>query len=122
MFFDHSSQKTFIERSVQFEEDPMQEIELAQGECSNPPLHDDVSDDTSSNFYYFDIYEDYNDMHLDHESPIHPKWDEKTIQFVSDLARDPLNSRKNRSQFHNALSTCELNVLERYYMMVGSNT
>ena len=51
--FDPSSQKTFIERSVQFEENLMQETELAQGECSHPPLHDDVSDDYSSDFYLF---------------------------------------------------------------------
>ena len=30
--FDPSSQKTFIKRSVQFKEDSMQEIELAQGD------------------------------------------------------------------------------------------
>ena len=46
-----SSQKSFIERSVQFEEEPMQQIEIAQGECSNIPLHDDVSDDSYSNFF-----------------------------------------------------------------------
>ena len=56
--FDPSSQKTFIERSVQFEEEPMQEIELAQRECSNPALHDDVSDDTSYDFSYFYIDDD----------------------------------------------------------------
>ena len=43
--FDPSSQKTFIEISVQFEEDPMQEIELVKGDFSHPPLNDDVSDD-----------------------------------------------------------------------------
>ena len=45
--------------SVQFEKEPMQEIELAQGECSNPPLHDDVSDDNSYDFYDSDIDYDY---------------------------------------------------------------
>ena len=49
--FDRSSHKTFIERVVQFEEDPMQKIEIAQGECSNTPLHDDVSDDYSYDFH-----------------------------------------------------------------------
>ena len=43
--FDPSSHKTFIERSVQFKEDIMQETELAHRECSHPPLHDDVSDE-----------------------------------------------------------------------------
>ena len=97
----------------------MQEIELAQGECSNPPLHDDVSDDNSYDSSDSDIYDDDYYMHSDHDSPSHPKWDEKTIQSVGDLARDLLNSGKNRSQFHNELSTCELNLSERCFMMVG---
>ena len=59
------------------------------------------------------------DMNSDHKSPIHPKWDEKTIEAVGDLAGDPLDSRKTRSQFHNALSTCELNISKRCFMMVG---
>ena len=100
----------FIERSVQFEEEPMQEIKLAKGECSNPPLHDDVSDDNSYDSSDSDIYDDYYYMHLDHDSPIHPKWDKKTIQAARDLVGDPLDSRKTRSQFHNAFSTCELNI------------
>ena len=32
--FDPSSQKTFIERSVQFEEELMQEVKLIEGDCS----------------------------------------------------------------------------------------
>ena len=49
-----SSQNTFIERSVQFEEEPMPEPKLAPGESSNPPLQDDVSDE-----YISDIYDSY---------------------------------------------------------------
>ena len=29
----------------------MQEIELVKGDCSHPPLNDDVSDDSLSDFY-----------------------------------------------------------------------
>ena len=83
----------------------MQEIELAQGECSNPPLHDDVSDDNSYDSYDSDIYDDDYYMHSDHDSPIRPKWAKKTIQEVGDLVGDPLDSRKTRSQFHNDFST-----------------
>ena len=76
----------------------MQEIELAQGECSNPPFHDDVSDDYYSYFYdYYIYYYYYYDMHSYHDSPIHPRWAEKTIQSASDLVGDPLDSRKTRS-------------------------
>ena len=91
----------------------MQKIELAQGDCSHPPLHDNVSDDSSFDFYEYDVDDDYDGMHSDHESPIRSKWDEKTIQAVGDLVVDPLDSRKTRSQFHNAYSTCELNIVDR---------
>ena len=40
---------------------------------------------------------EYYDIHSDHESPIRPKWVEKTIQATGDLAGDPLDSRKARS-------------------------
>ena len=88
----------------------MQEIELTQGECSNTPLHDDVSDDNSSDFSNYDIdYYDY-DIYSYHDSPIWPKWAKKTIQAGGDLVGDPLQSRKTRSQFRNSFSTCELNI------------
>ena len=77
--FDPSSHKTFIERRVQFEEGSMQEIELVKGECSHPPLHDDVSDDSFSDFYDQYIEDDLCDMHTNHDSPRRPKWVEKTI-------------------------------------------
>ena len=46
-------------------------------------------------------------MNADTVSPIRPKW---TIQATGDLDGDPLDSMKARSQFHNAFSTCELNI------------
>ena len=64
--FDPSSEKKFIERSVQVEEDLMQETELAHGECSHHPLHDDVSDESFSDFFDFDIYDDVDEIYLDH--------------------------------------------------------
>ena len=77
----------------------MQGNELAQGECSHPPLHDDVSDESLSDFSDSGIGDD---MHSVHDSPIHPKWVEKTIEEAGDLVGDPLDSRKTRSQFHSA--------------------
>ena len=88
----------------------MQEVELAHGEYSCPPLHDDVIYDTSFKFFYSDIDDDYYDMNSYHDSPIRPKWVDKTIQVVGDLVGDPLDSSKTRSQFRNAFSTCELNI------------
>ena len=56
-------------------------------------------------------------MHSDHYSPIHLKWAQKIIQVVGDFVGDLVDSRKTRSQFHNAFSTCELNFSERSFMM-----
>ena len=97
----------------------MQEVELVEGDCSHPPLNDYVSDDSLSDFSDSDIEYDFYDMHIDHDSPIRIKWAEKTIQAVGDLARDPLDSRKTRSQFHNALSTFDTNIPNRCFMMVA---
>ena len=72
-----SSYNTFAERSVQIEDELMQEVELAHGECSHPPLHDDVSDEYISDFYNSDIDKYANDIHSYHDSPIQPKWAEK---------------------------------------------
>ena len=44
--FDTSTIKTFFERSVKFEEDPIPYFELAPGDCSSPQPFKDVSDDT----------------------------------------------------------------------------
>ena len=114
-----SSQKIFIERSVKFEEDPMWEVELVEGDCSHPPIKDDVNDVSNSEFYDYDMEYEYYGMNSYHDSPIRPKWVEKTIQAVGDLVGDPLDSRKTRSQFHNSLSTCDSNIPERCFMMVG---
>ena len=83
--FDPSSHKTFIERSVHFEEEPMQEIELVKGDYSHPPLNDDVSDDYLFDFYYYDMEYEDDEIHSDHDSPTRPKRAEKTIQEVGDL-------------------------------------
>ena len=61
-------------------------------------------------------------MHAYHDPPIRTKWAEKTIQAAGDLVGDPLDSRKTRSQFHNAFSTCELNISDRFFMMVVYDT
>ena len=43
--FDTSTLETFINRSVQFEEEPIPDFELAPGECSSPQHLDEVSND-----------------------------------------------------------------------------
>ena len=69
--------------------------------------------------FYSDIDDYYDDMYSYHDTPIRPKWDEKTIQVARDLAGDPLYSRKTISQFQNAFSTYDLNLLEKFFMIVG---
>ena len=117
--FDPSSQNTFIERSVQFEEELMPELELAPRECSTPPLQDDVSDESISDIY--NIYDshitEYDDEY--HGSPIRPKWDEKTIEETGDLDGNPLDPKKIRSQFHIAFSKSEVVLYKKLFMMVG---
>ena len=49
--FDTSNCKTFVERSVKFEEEPFPSFELAPGECSSPQPFEDVSDDECSVFF-----------------------------------------------------------------------
>ena len=44
--FDTSIGKSFVVRSVKFEEEPIPYFELAPGDCSSPQPFEDVSDDT----------------------------------------------------------------------------
>ena len=66
--------------SVQFKEELLEETKFAQGECSNPPLQYDVSDDfifDMSDIYDSDIDEDDDSYH---GSPIRPKLVEKPLK------------------------------------------
>ena len=94
----------------------MEETEFAQGECSHPPLQDYVSDEFISNIYDSDVFQ-YDDEYKG--LPIWPKWAEKTIEAAGDLASNPLDPGKTRSQFHTAFSTCEVNIAEEWFIMVG---
>ena len=49
-----NTKKSFIERSVQFEEEPMPSIEIRESSSSLQPLI--VSED-SNNFFYFDMFD-----------------------------------------------------------------
>ena len=56
-----------------------------------------------------------------HGSPIRPKWAEKTIEVAGDLDGSPLDPRKTRSQFHTASFESEVFLVEKFFMMVGSD-
>ena len=119
--FDTSTLNKFVERSVQFEEEPIPYFELASGECSSPQIFDDVSDDSCSVFS--DIPD--NDMGVDdifvYDSPSRPKWDEKIIQAAGELDGNPQGPRKTRSQTSNAFFAGDSDLAEHYYMLIGYN-
>ena len=103
--FDPSTQSTFIERSLHFEEEIIQDFETALGECSSPQHQDDVSDDSLYDNYDFEMVEyDF----FEHESPTWPKWVENTLEADGDLASNPLDPRKTRPQFHTACFSSEV--------------
>ena len=57
----------------------MEEIKLVKGECSHPPIHDDVSDDYISDFLDSDVFCDDDEMNSYHDSPLRLKWLDKMI-------------------------------------------
>ena len=63
-----STNKAFIERSVQFQKEPLVAVEV--GESSSPP---DVSEETNE-FADYDMY-DNDDLIVDHNIPTRPKWE-----------------------------------------------
>ena len=68
--------RTFVERSVKFEEEPIPYFKHALGECSSPQPFEDVSDDEFS--ILSDIYDkNVSEDHISvYDSPYRPKWAE----------------------------------------------
>ena len=91
--------KSFIERSVQFQEEPLAGVEV--GESSSPPEPLNVSEETNE-FADSDMYDSY-DLIADPDIPTRPKWAAKTIHAVGELAGNPSDPRRTRSQFESAL-------------------
>ena len=70
-----STKTDFIERSVQFEEDPLAAVEV--GESSSPP-HPLIVSEENNEFY--DSYISYNDDLFSYPNiPRKPKWEARTI-------------------------------------------
>ena len=112
-----STNKLFIERSVQFQEEPLAAVEV--GESSSPPEPLNVSEETNE-FADSDIF--YNDDLIAYpNSPIRPKWVEKTIHAAGELAGNPSDTRRTRSQFESALCVKDPLFAEECYLMVESN-
>ena len=60
-----------------------------------------VSEETNE-FDYYDMYDNY-DLIADPDSPTRPKWAENTIHVAGELARNPSDPRRTKSQFESAL-------------------
>ena len=87
--------KSFIESSVQFQEEPLAVVEV--GESSSPPKPLNVSEEINE-FVDSDMYDNY-DLIAYPNSPKRPKCAAKTIH----VAGNPNDPRKTRSQFESAL-------------------
>ena len=94
-----STNKTFVEISVQFQEDPLVVVEAGE---SSSPLEPLVVSGETNEFADSDMYNnDY--LTADPNSPTRPKWAVKTIHVARELARNPSDTRRTRSQFESAL-------------------
>ena len=119
--FDTYTCKTYVEWSVKLEEEPIPDFELAPGDCSSPQPFEDVSDDTCSVFSdNSDINVVEDDITVD-DLPSRPKWDEKIVQVAGELAGNPQEPRKTRSQTSKDSFTSDSAIAEHCYMMIGSN-
>ena len=91
--------KYFIEIKFQFEEEPLAAVEVRESSSSPQPLI--VSEETNE-FVDFDIF-DNDDLIADLNDPTRPKWAVRTIHAVGELAWNPNDTCKTRSQFESAL-------------------
>ena len=64
---------------------------------------------------------DNNDLISDPNSPTRPKWEANTIHAAGELARDPSDTRRTRSQFESALCVKDPLFAEKCYLMVESD-
>ena len=56
-----------------------------------------------------------------YDSPSRPKWAEKSVQAAGELAGNPHEPRKTRSQTSKAFFASESALAENCYMLIGSN-
>ena len=109
-----STQKSFIERIVQFEEEPMVAIEIGESSSPPPPFvvsegNNEISDSDISDNYY---------LIIDPNIPTRPKWAENTIQAAGELAGNPSDSRRTRSQLESALSIKDPLFVDKFCLMI----
>ena len=111
-----STNKYFIERCVQFQEEPLAAVEF--GESSSPPgplnVSEEIVEHADSDMSNID------DLIADTNSPTRPKWESKTIHAAGELAGNPNDPRRTRSQFESALCMKDPMFAKKCYLMVES--
>ena len=111
-----STNKSFIERCVQFQEEPLAAVEV--GEASSPPEPLNVSEEIVEHADS-DMSDNY-DLIIDPKIHTRPKWVANTIHAVGELAGNPNDPRRTRSQFESALCMKDPMFAEKCYLMVES--
>ena len=116
MVQDHFAIKTgqSFERSVQFKEEPMVAAEIRESSSPPPPLV--VSDGT--NQIYDSYMSDNDDLIANPNISTRPKWASKTVQVARELARNPRDPRRSRSQFESALPIKDPCFDDKNFLMV----
>ena len=97
--------------------EPLVAVEV--GESSSPPDPLNVSGETN-NFVDFDMSDNYY-LIADLDSRTRPKWAANTIHTAGELARNPSDTRRTRSQFESALCVKDPLSDEKFYLMVESD-
>ena len=88
-----STNKSFIERTVQFQEEPLAAVEV--GESSSPPESLNVSEEMVE--HADSDMSDSDDFIVDPNIPTRPKWASKTIHAAGELDGNPNDPRRTRS-------------------------
>ena len=109
--------KYFIDISVQFQDEPLVAVEV--GESSSPLEPLNVSEETNE----FDDSDMSDNDYLisDPNSPKIPKWAAKKLHAAGELAGDPNDPRRTRSQFESGLCMKDPMFAEKCYFMVDSD-
>ena len=94
-----STNKSFIEMCVQFQEEPLVAVEV--GESSSPPEPLNVSEEIVE--HADSDMSDNDDLIAYPINPTRPKLASNTIHAVGELAGNPSDSRRTRSQFESSL-------------------
>ena len=111
-----STNISFIERCVQFQEEPLAAVEV--GEASSPPEPMKVSEEIVE--HADSDISDSDEFIADPNSPKIPKWAAKNIHVAGELAGNPNDPRRTRSQFESALCMKDPMFAEKLYLMVES--